>query len=322
MEFANLQKQIKKDGDQEVTLLSDDLDASVTIPTRPLSGASLWNVATASVRGLSHEKAGLPCQDSSKWNELTQDQVIVIAVADGAGSACLSQVGSDVATQSVIDFFTTLLDFNWHSASDEALHTLLRDSVASGRDQVNEEALRRNVTVTDLATTLIVVVAAPTFVALAQVGDGGAVVQSTSEDIKLLVRPVQGEYINQTDFITSNDALSRIQLTVLREEVAGVSAFTDGLQMLALVYPQAEPFVPFFGPLFSFVNELASPADEPQASKRLAEFLLSPAVRQRADDDLTLALATLRPHRDVQENTGAEIKPAPGITEQENECTL
>ena len=52
-----------------------------------------WHVAGVSVRGVSHIKRGQPCQDSHVWRELPGGAV-VMAVADGAGSAILSQLGS------------------------------------------------------------------------------------------------------------------------------------------------------------------------------------------------------------------------------------
>jgi len=52
--------------------------------------------------------------------------------------------------------------------------------------------------------------------------------------------------------------------------------------------PSGEPHQPFFSPLFRFVAQVT---DETVAQEELMEFLQSPRVTQRTDDDLTLLLA-------------------------------
>jgi serine/threonine protein phosphatase PrpC len=54
------------------------------------------------MRGTSHEKTGQPCQGAHCWNLLSGD-VLVVAVADGAGSAALGEIGAAIAAQTAID---------------------------------------------------------------------------------------------------------------------------------------------------------------------------------------------------------------------------
>ena len=58
---------------------------------------SRWHVAAASARGTSHEKTGQPCQDAHDWRILPDDG-LVVAVADGASSAALGQIGAMLAS--------------------------------------------------------------------------------------------------------------------------------------------------------------------------------------------------------------------------------
>jgi serine/threonine protein phosphatase PrpC len=67
-----------------------------------------WRVAAASVCGASHEKTGQPCQDAHHWAALP-DGTVLAAVADGAGSAALSEIGATVATQTAVQFLATAL---------------------------------------------------------------------------------------------------------------------------------------------------------------------------------------------------------------------
>ena len=61
-----------------------------------------WNVAAASVQGTSHIKRAQPCQDACYW-VILDDNVLIAAVADGAGSVSLSDVGSNLAVQTAVE---------------------------------------------------------------------------------------------------------------------------------------------------------------------------------------------------------------------------
>jgi hypothetical protein len=153
---------------------------------------------------------------------------------------------------------------------------------------IEAEAPVRDVKIRDLATTLILLMAAPELVAAAQVGDGATVLGDHEGEIVALTTPQNGEYINETTFLISPGALETVQVKVWRGAAAHVAAFSDGLQMLALKMPEGIPHAPFFSPLFRFV---ATMTNQIEAQEQLASFLRSPRVRARADDDLTLLLA-------------------------------
>ena len=61
-----------------------------------------WQATAASVRGTSHEKTGQPCQDAHRW-EILPGAILVAAVADGAGSASLGDMGAQVGAD--VPFF-------------------------------------------------------------------------------------------------------------------------------------------------------------------------------------------------------------------------
>ena len=68
-----------------------------------------------------------------------------------------------------------------------------------------------------------------------------------------------------------------------------LALLTDGLQMLALRFADKSVHGPFFLPMFQALRaaESASALQTP-----LRDFLNSPAVNRRTDDDKTLILAT------------------------------
>ena len=215
---------------------------------------------------------------------------MLAAVADGAGSAALGDIGAAVAAQAGAEKLYSQMTQPLGPQDDKAWYSLLTESLKAAKDAVEAEAMEKQVQARDLATTLILVVATPGVIAIAQVGDGAAVVGDAEGNTMALTAPQSGEYINETTFLISPDALDSAQVTVWRGSASHVAAFSDGLQMLALKMPEGTPHTPFFSPLFRFMADVT---DESGAKEQLVAFLSSPRVSQRTDDDLTVVLATL-----------------------------
>ncbi len=252
-----------------------------------MEGSDNWRVVAASVTGTSHEKNHLPCQDAHKWRVLQQG-VLVAGVADGAGSATLAEIGSRKAVAAVADFVEQRAGSLPPADNETEWRSLLIDALTAALSAVEKEALDRNVPVRDLATTLIVLVATVSLVAVAQIGDGAALVKDNADQLVSLTRPVRGEYANETTFLVSPNAIDSAQLNVWKGRATGLAAFSDGLQMLALNMQTGSPHMPFFVPLFGFVKSVANLDD---AKSQLQAFLQSPRISQRTDDDLTLLIA-------------------------------
>ncbi len=252
--------------------------------------ADEWQVVAASVRGTSHQKSNLPCQDVVAFRCLPNG-VLVAALADGAGSASMAEVGATVAAQSAIESLSAAFGSASPPGGDEELRAALLNALSGARASVVAEAERRSVRARELATTLIVAAFMRTRAVSAQIGDGAVVVSIQPGTFDLLTGPPQTEHLNETIFLTADAALDHAQVKVLSGHVRYVALLCDGLQLLALKYPELVPHAGFFGPLFGFL-EKARPGEETAA--RLREFLESPRVTARSDDDLSLVLAVLR----------------------------
>lgn len=243
--------------------------------------AATWRVLAASVRGTSHARTDLPCQDAHAWRRLPGGAV-AIAVADGAGSAVHAEAGARAAAQGAVDSLVSsspaVTDGNWTAALDHALGAAL---VA-----VNTEAARREVEPRELSTTLIACVVTGDAVTVAQVGDG-AVIIADGDGMRAITAPTSGEFANETVFLTSAGAVDAAQRAAWRGAAKHVALFTDGLQGLALKMPARTPHEPFFVPLFDFAAGAHDPRD---AECQLADFLSGPRVTARSDDDITLVL--------------------------------
>jgi len=246
-----------------------------------------WRVAAASVRGVGHERVGLPCQDACRLRILPHE-ILVIAVADGAGSARLSQYGSTAAVEAVVDSFRSDAELMPLPATDDDWRRLLTNLLHHARAALEREAETRQAALDELATTLSVALVTPTVLAAAQIGDGAVVAADETGVPFTLTAPQSGEYLNETVFLTSTEAIASAQIRVFHGAVRRVAAITDGLQMLALAMPSGEAHAAFFASAFRFA---AGITDSETAQQQLVTFLTSPRIRARADDDLTLVLA-------------------------------
>lgn len=250
---------------------------------------SVWRVVGVSVQGTSHVAAGLPCQDAHVCRVLPSGE-LVLAIADGAGSAPCSADGAQAAA---VEAVATLaagvpergawVERGWAglmASAFEAAHAAVAQLAAgSGRSM------------RDFATTLTCVIARDDCVVTGQLGDGLAVAERGA-GLELVARPQRGEYANEAYFLSMPGALDYLQVRVGWEPVQALAASTDGLLRLALQLPSYTPHAPFFRPLFDF---LAATGDEAAARRQLVKFLDGARVRVRTDDDKTLVLAVRVP---------------------------
>ena len=259
-----------------------------------MSDAGPWRVVGVSLRGSSHLKSDQPCQDVHAFERLPGGTLLA-AVSDGAGTAALAEIGAAVAVKSAMEVLRERLGKDsLAETSEDAWRPLLHEAMRAALEAVEREAAVRGVLARDLACTLSLAVARPAMAAGAQIGDGAVVFADGEGRILPLLRPVAGEYLNETTFLVSSGALDQIQFAWRGGEISRLALLTDGLQMLALKAVDGEPHAPFFAPLFAFT---AAAEDEAKGRASLASFLGSDRVQSRADDDLTLLLAAVVPDR-------------------------
>jgi len=248
-----------------------------------------WKVMAASVQGSAHRKCEQPCQDRCCW-ETVAGKTLVAAVADGAGTASLGGLGATIASSTAVELACRRLGAVDSRLGDIEWRHLLKGAARVARNALVAEARNRQVSAMDLATTLILAVATPAVLAVAQIGDGAVVVGYQRTGLAAVTLPQHGEFLNETFFLVSPGALERIDLKVWRGPVSHVALLSDGLQMLALKMPGGTPHAPFFLPMWEIA---ARSCDAGQGHASLVEFLESPRIAARTDDDLTLLLGSL-----------------------------
>ncbi len=257
----------------------------------------MWKVVLASVTGTSHERTGTPCQDSCDFLRLKTDEeeLLLVAVADGAGSAILSHVGSGEAVRQILAVIRRAqIDFS------TVTYEQARGWMQEVLNHLVAVAERENTSVSQLACTLLLGIIAKNGAVFTQIGDGGWVVEKDGELVPG-TWPQNGEYANITTFITTESALNTMQFVRVDGKVSAVAAFTDGLQALALNFAAKQTHAPFFMPMFDSVRACG---DETDLIAPLRGFLASESVTSRTDDDKTLVLACWREPEGTSHDAG------------------
>jgi hypothetical protein len=270
----------------------------------PVAQEPVWWAVGASAVGAGHLRSGTPCQDAFGVRSL-RGGGLIIASADGAGSAARSAEGADCAVHALLDAMesamdgTASLDADWESTFHGAFgaaRAAVERLAASGDDPLRA-----------FATTLTCALAVGDRVAVAQIGDGLVVVEDESGQFASVPadRPIRGEYVNETVFLTGRNGLDNIILAEHAGDARAVVVSTDGLVRLAMELPAYRPFPGFLRPLLGFA---ASADDADAAARRLTAFLSSDRVRDRTDDDTSLVLAVRRvpPKRDSSTLTAVD----------------
>lgn len=275
-----------------------------------------WKIVGASVVGTSHKSVNRDCEDYRGFRTL-ENGSIIIAIADGAGSASHASEGAKYVVEKSLDIMANATDeyiqLEDEQQCQEWLKKVLKEIRSSLEKKVRSEVFQNTsseqkssqfIVISNsikedsedveawqgvlraYATTLLLVIITKRWLMAGQIGDGVVVVQNNDSSLEALTRPSHGEYINESNFITDTDYLQYAQYKIIpSSNVQGVSLLTDGLQMLALDFVSNTPHNPFFSPLFRLVT------DESFTTEALSHFLESERVCERTDDDKTIVLA-------------------------------
>jgi len=241
-----------------------------------------WHIAAASVTGTSHLRANRPCQDSHAFAIV--GEFCIGIVADGAGSAARSEIGSRLAADTTLacvkEHPWSVIPPTLEEAAQVAEQT--HEAVLS---VLRERAVVENCALEDFATTLVAFVAAPQWLMAIQTGDGLLVARPEHGEYELILRPDKGEYFNETTFVTSPQAREQRGICVRHGHFPFICAASDGIECVSMRYDWM-PHGPFFKPLEESMNDAGTTNDD------VAEFLQRPKLNARTDDDKTLILCS------------------------------
>jgi len=263
-----------------------------------------WTWAGARAIGTAHLQAGLPCQDAFACHvsrSSSDSEVLIAALADGAGTAERAEAGAKLATSIFVDVVRERLEEK--SASASQANELVRVGADAALVAVSALARHEEREIPDFASTLLVAILHADGGAVGQIGDGAVVATNGAEHSwRPLLWPDHGEYINTTWFLTDANAFEHLRIRELSGPVASVCLFSDGLERLVLDFRARTAHAPFFDSLIkSFAGQPAS-GHACSVSLNLTALLASDTVNQRTDDDKSILCATL-----VRPDHGARV---------------
>lgn len=219
------------------------------------------HIVAASLRGRSHAQEGKPRDDAFQF--ATTHDWQVLAVSDGAGSACYSREGARLACEKAVAVCCERLDnepfrdgFEAHikdlsATPDEtdkrkpvgdSLYTLLCHAANQARQAIAQEAALQGKETRTYAATLLLCVAKHFpfgwFVGSFWVGDGAIALyrrDTTPHTVYLMGEPDEGEYGGQTRFLTMPEVFSDASALYRRlrfrlvDDFSALFLMTDGV---------------------------------------------------------------------------------------------
>ncbi|KLV01450.1 hypothetical protein ABT56_22065 [Photobacterium aquae] len=207
----------------------------------PVIDLSQWNAAAEAVVGYRHRIDQQPCQDAALAKSATRPHLVV---SDGAGSAPVSELGSQVLVSGLSRLITTVepLFKTWldepvkdKAVTAEATELLAQLIARHAKGVLKDIAADHKRSEKDYRATLLVCVLGQYRSFWLQVGDGYLVIRnSDTQDKKtnrwkIISPPDKGEFANQTCFVDDRLSLGQVQSGMLDSAgLTGVAAMSDG----------------------------------------------------------------------------------------------
>jgi Protein phosphatase 2C len=213
-------------------------------------------------------------------------RTFVACVADGAGSAKHSELGSSIVCNSMIENATKHFEVNGGFENLQFENVL--EWCEDARTRILDAATLHDCRTREFAATLCLAIIGPAKSYFLQIGDG-AIILGNDTLYGVVFWPQSGEYANSTNFLTSDEYAKQLEFLATASKCSKVALMTDGIERIALRFDIQTPHIPFFDPLF---RALRSTADVDSMNEGLRGFLSSNSVQLRSDDDKTLVLAT------------------------------
>lgn len=262
----------------------------------------MWKYFYSSAKGTSHIASNTAKQDNCKSLLLTvnNENYLVSAVADGAGSAKYSDLSSNYICKLFLKKTKQWLE-------KEKLQNLTREVIAEWFTRF-QKVLNRAVsiykleTVRDFATTLLFAILNDNFNIFVQIGDG-IIVIGDENNLDCVFLPQNGEFINTTHFATETTTQKLFMFKTFENPIKRLAMHTDGIEHIAFDFKSQKPFLPFFKPFYLALEKLENYGYDEILSKQLEMFLNSDKVNKKTDDDKTLFIASTLNLPEIIENT-------------------
>jgi hypothetical protein len=235
-----------------------------------------WRVFAASAIGKHHIDVGLPCQDAFSFKQT--EGVVFAIVSDGAGSAEHSELGSQLLARDLVD---RLAGIAFSALSAE----VIVDATRQSRDGLVGLASEQKIPLRDLACTLVGAIASSTGGWMFHIGDGLGIADYGSLP-PVVSSPENGEFANETYFITADDWESRLRVLPLQTGIGLIALMSDGAMPFVMDKTQMALFGPFINPVRKYLEGVS----EEEGSAGLQATLADERTWSITGDDKSLLI--------------------------------
>lgn len=243
----------------------------------------MWKCSFAAVPGLSHDRNNpSSCQDVTA--ALALDDFACICLSDGAGSAAFSRLGAIEIINSTVNLFKNEF-FELYDMEEDLCSKKIIDTCVNSINTKfgSEEGFK----LYEYSATLLAVAISNNKCIVVHVGDG-IIGAKKGERLEIISHPWNGEFKNETVFVTSKDAQKYIDLQKFElNEINGFFMMSDGSQT-SFYSSKDKSLISQKGLLQIF--EFAS-INSASDTSELIEYNLFNLISKNTIDDCSLAIA-------------------------------
>ena len=264
-----------------------------------------WYIAKASIIGNSHKITGTPCQDSCRVLTSQDGQWVSLVVSDGAGTALFSDKSSELVVNAFSKELIELSAQIQNRVPGAWINDFVIQKIVSVRDELR--ALANSDNLQQYHCTLVACLIGPTGGFLIHIGDGALFggryqdIDQVNEQISthsFVSLPENGEYANETFFITEGDWIKHLRITAVGS-LDWIILGTDGGTSIAMIGDK-EPKPGFVVPL---LKQLCASMEAENLDDVLIHVLSDDRTDKLTSDDKTLCIA-FKQHLFANNNDG------------------
>ena len=205
----------------------------------------------------------------------------IVIVCDGAGSTLYGALGSKWLSHIVLKDLSSA-----QISSESEFREIILKSVNYFREVIKRliKLYKLEVKIGEFATTLILVSNESSQCSyVAHIGDGACLfISETFKDTVFSSLPENGEYANQTYFITDKNYETRLRTFVVNKTYSACLIMSDGITPMAL--KKNQPFWSFVSPILHFMKS----KDNTTIAQALSGVLTSESSMKVSSDDKSI----------------------------------
>ncbi len=240
-----------------------------------------WKTAGVYLKGKSHIKSEIPCQD--RVYSLSKGNTYVIALSDGAGSRKHSQYGAEISTKIICKLLTKKFNQLYSQNTDKIAQSLMNTILK----YIIYKAKQMNSSINDFASTLLFVAVKDSNYIMGHIGDG-VIGRINNDGIEVLSHPDNGEYANQTYFITNPSTIDHFRIN--KGNIGNTTGFvlmSDGTSE-SLYDKKRQTLSPISKQMLEWLNTNDTKTVTEALNKNVSEYIIP-----RTTDDCSINLMKL-----------------------------